>query len=256
VRVHFALVPTVSVPLVSVAPVTPRSRLLTLDLRRQPFDFRPGQAVLIGTRGVPRRPYSIASSPERAAETRTLELLIALEADGTLGPHLPDLVPGSSIDLEGPLGTFLFPVEPPEQPLLFVAGGTGIAPLRAMIDHVLRGDLPSPGLPSARARSRLSLLYSARNGDEFAFIEELRGHQSRGCLELHQTVTRDDSTGWAGGRGRIGRSHFESVVHDPAQTLCFVCGPRAMVNESVSTLAALGVPAKAIRTEAWVVPRV
>ena len=61
---------------------------------------------------------------------------------------------------------------------------------------------------------------------------------------------------WAGGRGRIGRSHFESVVHDPAQTLCFVCGPRAMVNESVSTLAALGVPAEAIRTEAWVVPRV
>ena len=72
---------------------------------------------------------------------------------------------------------------------------------------------------------------------------------------MHQTVTRDDSTAWAGRRGRIGRSHFESVVHDPAQTLCFVCGPRAMVNESVSTLAALGVPAEAIRTEAWVVPR-
>jgi NAD(P)H-flavin reductase len=252
-------VPTVSVPLVSVAPATPRSRLLTLDLREQPFDFRPGQAVLIGARGVSRRPYSIASSPERAAETRTLELLIALEADGTLGPHLPDLIPGSPIDLEGPLGTFLFPLEPPEQPLLFVAGGTGIAPLRAMIDHVLRGApqrLPD-GLPSPRASAQpgISLLYSARNADEFAFIEELRGHESRGRLELHQTVTRDDSTAWAGGRGRIGRSHFESVVHDPARTLCFVCGPRAMVNESVSTLAALGVPAEAIRTEAWVVPR-
>lgn len=243
---------TVSVPLVSVAPVTPRSRLLTLDLREQPFEFRPGQAVLIGTRGVPRRPYSIASSPEQAAETRTLELLIALEANGTLGPHLPDLVPGSPIDLEGPLGTFLFPVEPPQQPLLFVAGGTGIAPLRAMINHVLRGD----SAPRANAEPRISLLYSARNSDEFAFIEELRGHESRGRLEVHQTVTRDDSTAWAGRRGRIGRSHFESVVHDPAQTLCFVCGPRAMVNESVSTLAALGVPAEAIRTEAWVVPRV
>ena len=260
-RVHFALVPTVSVPLVSVAPVTPRSRLLTLDLRQQPFEFRPGQAVLIGTRGGPRRPYSIASSPQQAAETRTLELLIALEADGTLGPHLPDLVPGRSIDLEGPLGTFLFPLEPPAQPLLFVAGGTGIAPLRAMIDHVLRGDsAPQAGAGLARRSPgedgpRLSLLYSARNGDEFAFIEELRGHESRGCLELHQTVTRDDSTAWVGGRGRIGRSHFESVVHDPVRTLCFVCGPRAMVNESVSTLAALGVPAEAIRTEAWVVPR-
>jgi NAD(P)H-flavin reductase len=241
-------VPTVSVPLVSVDAVTPRSRLLTLDLRQQSFAFRPGQAVLIGTRGVqPRRPYSIASSPEQAAETRTLQLLIALEVDGSLGPHLLDLTPGISIDLEGPLGTFLFPVDPPEQPLLFVAGGTGIAPLRAMIDHVLR----RRGLPVP-----VSLLYSARNSDEFAFIQELRGHTARGRLELHQTVTRDDSAAWAGSRGRIGRSHFESVVHEPAKTLCFVCGPRAMVSESVSTLAALGVPAEAIRTEAWVVPRV
>lgn len=240
--------PTVSVPLVSVAAVTPRSRLLTLDLGEQSFEFRPGQAVLIGTRGVqPRRPYSIACSPEQTAETRTLELLIALEADGTLGPHLLDLTPGIPIDVEGPLGTFLFPADPPKQPLVFVAGGTGIAPLRAMIDHVLRP--PPPG-------TRVSLLYSARNGDEFAFIEELRGHAARGRLELHQTVTRDDSAAWAGGRGRIGRSHFENVVHEPAETLCFVCGPRTMVSESVSTLAALGVPAEAIRTEAWVVPRV
>jgi len=231
----------------SVAAATPRSRLVTLDLREQPFEFRPGQAVLIGAPGAhPRRPYSISCSPDRAAETHTLELLIALEADGTLGPHLAAATPGSPIELEGPLGTFLFPEDPPPQRLLFVAGGTGIAPLRAMIDHVLRR---APG-------HRVSLLYSARNGDEFAFIEELRLHETRGHLELHQTVTRADGTEWAGSRGRIGRSHFESVVHDPTQTLCFVCGPRAMVNESVTTLAALGVPADAIRTEAWAVPPV
>ena len=236
---------TVTVPLLSVAAVTPRSRLVTLDLRNQPFAFKPGQAVLVGTPGAERRPYSIASSPQLARETHSLELLIALESDGTLGPHLPNLAPGNPIDLEGPMGTFLFPEEPPLQNLLFVAGGTGIAPLRAMIDHVLRGE------PS----HRLSLLYSARNGDEFAFIDELRGHETSGRLELHQTVTRDDGAAWAGKRGRIGRAHFQSVVHDPANTLCFVCGPKALVSESVSTLAVLGVPADAIRTEAWIVPR-
>src|SRR5688572_5752900 len=201
---------------------------------------------MIGAPGYqPRRPYSIACSPERAAETRMLELLIALESDGTLGAHVSGVSPGGTLDVEGPLGTFLFPLEPPPQRLVFVAGGTGIAPLRAMIDHIVRQGHAQP----------IALLYSARNADEFAFIGELRGHEKRGHLQLHQTVTRDDSTAWAGSRGRIGRSHFESVVHDPAQTLCFVCGPRAMVNESVSTLAALGVPAEAIRTEAWVVPR-
>jgi NAD(P)H-flavin reductase len=115
-----------------------------------------------------------------------------------------------------------------------------------MIDHLLRRGDPGHGI---------SLLYSARNADEFAFIEELRGHEQRGRLDVHQTVTREESTSWAGFRGRIGRSHFERVVRDRASTLCFVCGPRVMVNESVLTLAALGVPLGAMRTEAWAVPR-
>jgi NAD(P)H-flavin reductase len=239
------LVPIVTVPLKSIVVATPRSRLVTLDLAGHSFDYRPGQAVMIGLPGIqPRRPYSIACSPERASETGTLELLIALEADGTLGPHMPADANGL-LEVEGPLGTFFFPVDLPNQRLLFVAGGTGIAPLRAMIDHLLRKD---PG-------NGISLLYSARNPEEFAFNEELRGHEERGRLELHCTVTRDDSTNWAGSRGRIGRSHFERVVHDPANTMCFVCGPRAMVHESVSTLAAFGVPMDAIRTEAWVDPK-
>ena len=64
-------------------------------------------------------------------------------------------------------------------------------------------------------------------------------------------MTRDAGEAWAGGRGRIGRSPFDSVLHDPASTLCFVCGPIALVNESVATLQELGVPAELIRTEQW-----
>jgi ferredoxin-NADP reductase len=54
----------------------------------------------------------------------------------------------------------------------------------------------------------------------------------------------------------VGRAHFESVLHDASATLCFVCGPRAMVAESVATLQALGVPDDAIRTEGWGAPPV
>ena len=239
----------VTAPLLEIAAITPRSRLLTVDLSAREVGFKAGQAVLIGWHGdTERRPYSIACSPEAAREHGRLELLVSLDAPGEIARRLPEAARGMLVDVEGPLGTFTFPESPAQQRLLFVAGGTGIAPLRAMIDHVLRRrDVVVPPV---------ALLYSARNGDEFAFIEELRDHTARGRLQLHQTVTRDDSSAWAGGRGRIGRSHFESVVHEPAKTLCFVCGPRAMVSESVSTLAALGVPADAIRTEAWVVPRV
>jgi ferredoxin-NADP reductase len=164
-----------------------------------------------------------------------------VEDNGSLGANLAPAAPGTLVDVEGPIGTFTMPEVPAGGWLLFVAGGTGIAPLRAMLDHTLRR---SPG-------PRISLLYSARRGDEFAFIDELQRHAAEGCLELHQTVTRDDSSAWSGHRGRIGRSHFEAVLHDPDGTFCVVCGPEPLVSESVSTLKALGVPDVQIRTEQW-----
>ena len=204
--------------------------------------FVSGQAVMIGVHGRDgRRPYSIACSPERADETGRLELLIGTEENGSLGEHLAGAAAGSLVDLEGPMGTFTFPEKPNQPWLLFVAGGTGIAPLHAMIDHSLRLQLSQ----------RISLLYSARRGDEFAFIEDLRRHEAAGRIELHPTVTRDDSSQWAGSRGRIGRAHFEAVVHEPAATLCFICGPTQLVSESVLTLEALGVPPQQIHTERW-----
>lgn len=231
-----------TVPIHTTHAVTPRSRLVTLDLQGYALDFQPGQAVLVGAQGQPeRRPYSIACSPERAAETGRLELLIAAEPDGTLGANFGPAAPGTLVDVEGPVGTFTLPSAIHAGWVLFVAGGTGIAPLRSMIDHLLR----------RLAAERLSLLYSARRSDEFAFIEELRAHADAGRLELHQTVTRDQSAAWTGRRGRIGRPHFEAVLHEPAATLCFVCGPDALVGESASTLRTLGVPDAQIRTESW-----
>ena len=188
-----------------------------------------------------RRPYSIACSPERASEIDAIELLIALESGGDLGSNLSGAARGRLVDIEGPMGAFTFPATTGLPWLLFVAGGSGIAPLRAMLDHALR----------LHRSPKISFLYSARRGDEFAFIDELRQHAANGRIELHQTVTRDESGAWEGRRGRIGRSHFEAVVHAPAATLCFVCGPGALVQESVSTLGELGVPGAQIRTERW-----
>ena len=197
---------------------------------------------MIGAHGVAeRRPYSIASSPERTQETGALEVLIAVDAAGDAGPHLPRPWPGMRVEVEGPFGSFVFPATFDQDRVLFVAGGTGIAPLRSMADHLLR----------ATRTCQVSLLYSARARDEFAFIEEFREHAAMRRLELHQTVTREEGAAWTGGRGRIGHSHFEAVLHEPSATLCFVCGPPALVSESVATLRSLGVPADLIRTETW-----
>lgn len=232
----------VTVPVVNIEAVTPRSRLITLAREGQSLEFQPGQAVMVGAHGQSeRRPYSIASSPEQAAETGRLELLVAVEADGALSANFGSAGRGTLVDVEGPIGTFTLPRTVAAGWVLFVAGGTGIAPLRSMLDHLLRQHAPQ----------RISLLYSARRADEFAFIKELRAHADSGRLELHQTVTRDESAIWTGRRGRIGRSHFEAVLHEPANTLCFVCGPASLVGESVATLKAFGVPEAQIRTEEW-----
>ena len=231
--------PLLTVPLSRVESASSRLRLLTLDIRSHPFSFLAGQAVFIGAHGAPdRKPFSIACSPERAAETHTLELLIAMESADALAWARA----GASLDVDGPIGSFTVPAAFEQQRVLFVAGGTGIAPVRAMLDHILRRD------PSRR----ISLLYSTRRSDEFAFVDELRAHAAAGRIELHQTVTRDETgSPWDGARGRIGRSHFEAVLHEPRSTLCFVCGPPTLVTESAATLRELGVPAASIRTEGW-----
>ena len=223
-----------------VDPVTPRSRLVTLDLAGGAPAFDAGQAVIAGPAGQAGRPYSIACSPERARAMGGLELLVGLGSPADGPPPLLALAPGAPVTLEGPVGTFRFAAAPGISHVLFVAGGTGIAPLRAMLDHARH----------AHPDLHIALMYSARRADEFAFLPELAALAETGGLELHQTVTRDDEE-WGGQRGRIGRSHFEAVLHDPARTQCFVCGPPQMVGESVTTLLALGVPDAAIRREEW-----
>jgi NAD(P)H-flavin reductase len=240
-----AVSPVVTLPLVDIAAATPRSRLVALGLEGAEFSYLAGQAVIVGDHGqAVRRPYSIAASPERAAETKRLELLIGVNEGGGVGSHLALRGRGEQVDVEGPIGTFVFPQPLAHRRLLFVAGGSGIAPLRAMLDHALR----------TNPAERISLLYSARRADEFAFADELRTYAARGLLEYHPTVTREDGE-WAGGRGRIGRTHFEAVLHDRADTLCFICGPLPLVSEAVTTLSELGVPRAAIRTEEWAAPR-
>jgi len=228
-----------TLPIREVLPATPRARIARIDLDGHAFDYAPGQAVSIATHGQEkRRPYSIAAAPEDARRHGWLELLIGVNAEGTAGSHLT-LEPGIQVDVEGPLGSFTFPPTPDERRFIFIAGGTGIAPLRAMMQRALH-------LP----HRNIGLFYSARTPDEFAFESELRGLAEAGEIELRQTVTRAADTEWTGPRGRLNRAALEELVHDPA-TLCFVCGPPALVDEMPKILTGLGIPRERIKMEEW-----
>ena len=228
-----------TLPIREVIPATPRARIVRFDLDGHAFDYAPGQAVAIASQGQDkRRPYSIAAAPEDARRNGWLELLVGVNADGAPGPHVA-LEPGQLVDVDGPLGSFTFPPAPDEKRFVFIAGGTGIAPLRAMMQRALT-------LP----HRNIGLFYSARTPDEFAYEQELRGLARTGEIELRQTVTRASDTDWAGPRGRLNRDALAELVHDPA-TLCFICGPPTLVDEMPKILADLGIPPERIRIEEW-----
>ena len=219
---------------------TPRSRIVHLNLDGQVFNYVAGQAVVVGVPGAERRrPYSIASAPEEAQRDGYLQLLVGVDADGRAGADL-SLDVGTAIEVDGPVGSFIFPANPVEQQFVFVAGGTGIAPLRAMMRHALAASLTR----------RVGLLYSARTPEDFAYEQELRSLAATGAIELCQTVTRAAETDWAGNRGRIDRAALATLVHDD-RTLCFVCGPAAMVDDIPRLLIEMGVPRERIRIEEW-----
>jgi sulfhydrogenase subunit gamma (sulfur reductase) len=230
--------------ILDVERATPRSLWLRVALDA-PFHYQAGQAVLVGSASSEaRRPYSVANGPHRSARDGRVELLVGLGEDGTPGPHLPVVDAGIPLILEGPFGSFVYPQDIRDGAVLFVAGGTGIAPLRAMLQELL----------DEGAAARASLLYSARTPDEFAFDGELRALASAGRLRYHRTATREADATWHGDRGRISRAQLESLVEGP-ETLCFVCGPAALVHEVPRMLREIGVPLDRIRVEEWAVPR-
>jgi ferredoxin-NADP reductase len=226
-------------PVREVVFATPRARGISLDLGDQAFGFAAGQAVMVGLNGSPlRKPYSIASAPWEVTQTGVMQLLIQID-DSALDPHLERATPGTRVDVEGPFGTFGLPAGNPAEPLLFVAGGTGIAPLRSMLMERLRGDTSS-----------ISVIYSARSPEEFAFRTELDALEKAGRIAAHFTVTRDEGGGWPGRRGRIDHALIERALPSPG-ALCLICGPPQLVTDAKDWLEKIGVPADRILTEQY-----
>jgi NAD(P)H-flavin reductase len=232
-------------PIRDTVVATPRAHIIKLDLQGQSFRYRPGQAAYLQPADTSRRrPYSIASAPEETERMGLIEFLVQTDPSGAAGLS-PDLIrPGARVTLDGPLGSFVFPEDPKERRLLFIAGGTGIAPLRSMLRHALLAE-QGPG----RTKD-IGLIYSVRSPEEFAYREEFDRLAVEGRLTFRHTVTRRASDGWPGRLGRIDVACLKDMI-EPDQTLCFVCGPPALVGEIPPQLKQLGVRDDQIRMEQW-----
>jgi ferredoxin-NADP reductase len=227
----------VTVRLLSNDVETPTTRKIRVGLDNASFSYRAGQAASLAAGGPP-TPYSIASAPCETARHGWLEFLVKVDGSSRFGTIVDSLRPGARLELAGPAGGFTLDRADGEPPILFVAGGTGIAPMRSMIREAIE----------SRPTERLSLVYSSRVPEEFAYLAELKELAGAARLKLTLTLT-GDARDWTHARGRTGIAHLAELV-EPGTT-AFICGPPAMVAELPDALASLGVPRHRIVTENW-----
>jgi ferredoxin-NADP reductase len=183
------------------------------------------------------RSYSIASGPEEPKLVLTVERL----DDGEVSPYLVDvLMPGDELELRGPIGGYFVWEESLGGPLLLVAGGSGIVPLRAMLEHwtAAASDVP------------VRLLYSSRSLDDVIYRDELLGGDAHPGAEVEVVLTRAWPDDWRGHRGRIDRELLMQRAWPPEQRpLVYICGPTAFVEAVAQALVDGGHQPDRIRTE-------
>jgi ferredoxin-NADP reductase len=224
---------------VETHPATPRVKNLFLDVPGWE-GHKAGQHVdirLTAEDGYQaQRSYSIASAPE----DNRVELVVERLDDGEVSPYLTDeLRPGDKLELRGPIGGWFAWEAKDGGPLFLVAGGSGIAPLMAMIRH----------RAAAGSDASCHLLYSSRSREETIFADELdQLAASDGSLQVSHTLTRSQPPGWTGYARRIDRVMLAEVA--PGENpLAFVCGPTPLVESVATELVGLGHDVRRIKTE-------
>jgi ferredoxin-NADP reductase len=185
------------------------------------------------------RSYSIASEPEREGE---VEITVERIADGEVSTYLHDvLIPGDRIEVRGPIGGYFVWDASTTEPLLLIAGGSGVVPLMSMVRH----------RAAVRAKNPTALLYSSRNFEDVIYYNELdRLSQANSGLQVFHTLTRSQPVGWKGYARRIDGSMLREVAGPLGRSVqVFICGPTLMVESAANALVKLGIDPNQIRTE-------
>lgn len=221
----------------AAAMITPNVRHLILRAEDgAPYAYLPGQWVKLYLGGLD-RDYSIASAPSAARPDR-IELLVTHVEGGPGSTELHRLEVGAVIDTLGPNGLFVREEEERASPALFVATGTGLAPLRAMIeDGIARGET-----------AKRTLLFGARTEADLLLRAELEALAARGLLRYEPTLSREGAR-WQGRRGWV-QAHLRDLVTPDAHV--YVCGLSRMITEVRAVLRGeLGLPRTQVHSERY-----
>ncbi len=227
--------------------------LWTTRIRPQiDLTFRPGQYVTVGLQigdRIIERPYSIASAPEEDA----IELFIERVPEGELTAPLFDLPPGSDVLIRKRCkGLFLKEVPLDNQPHLFVATVTGVAPFVSAI-RSLKAKYEAEPAPKEFS---ITVIQGASRSEELGYATELtRLAAEVPWLTYVATVSRPwDDSGWEGETGRVEdiiRKYADVAGLRPGHGGVFLCGHPQMIKNARGIMVRRGLDDKAVREEQY-----
>ncbi len=207
-----------------------------------PISFLPGQYVHLSIPGTEeQRSYSFANPPPGAAADGTAanggcEFFIKVLEHGVMSEYVAGRAKaGDEVAITGPFGRFY--LRPPTRPILMVAGGTGLAPMLSMLDHLAAGggcDQP------------IHMLCGANTDDELFCLDRLAGYGARGLDLTTEFAVVEGGDGWEGNVGHVtGLLRFDIADgHD-----IYLCGPPPMIDAAETWLNDRGIDPALIHNE-------
>lgn len=194
--------------------------------------FVPGQVAALKVADEPPAYFAFASAPEDAE----LEFLIKRGHSGT-AQMIYEMNAGDLVELTRIAGHG-FPLDAYQgKDLVFVAMGTGVAPLRSALRHALS---------RVDDFGQMVVLYGARTPEDFCYRDETETWRAAG-VDLRQVISRADGYEWSGSTGYV-QSLLDNVMPNLSDPIALVCGSRAMIEQTRDRLQEMGFAPEAILT--------
>ena len=226
-----------SAPLIITRVLDQGRDIRSFDLRpfdadnERAVDFIPGQVAILRVNREEPAYFAFASAPE----DRELQILIKRTVG--VSSAIFDKRPGDRIDLLGVAGQGFDLDRQHGQDLVFVAMGTGVAPLRSALRHVLS---------RKQDFGQLVVLYGARTPEDFCYRDETQGWKNAG-VELRQVISQPDGHDWSGPTGYV-QSLLDHVLPNLKSPVALICGSREMIAQTRDRLQQMGFAPEAILT--------
>ncbi|TAK33581.1 MAG: hypothetical protein EPO21_12605 [Chloroflexota bacterium] len=196
------------------------------------YRYLPGQFNMLGLWGYGEAAFTLTSDPH--LKNGTFDHTIRIVGDVTRA--LSGLKVGDKVDLRGPYGTCWPLDEAMGKHVLVVAGGTGLAPLRPVLEHVLA---------RRNQYGALTILYGARTPRDLLFERDFQRWSDAPDTRLLLTVDRTDGETWSQTVGVV-PVLFEQAPPSPEHTIALVCGPEVMMRFVIVDLMKRGFGAEQI----------